>query len=356
MPLNYRQNKIFEFIKVHPNTNSADIIAYIGRSMPLRDKNGSRNPVLLNAARPTILRDIETLLNEGKIIRTGAGRATRYSAAIDIDDYFDIDPDKRKLKSEKFNFAVWDEMQNLFSVRELSELDKLNEQYRRDKAAMSSMLLKKEFERLTIEFAWKSSKIEGNTYTLLDTERLIKEHIAAEDKDKRDAIMILNHKAALDFIFSKPDFFKKMSIAKIEQIHKLLTGGLDVESGIRERGVGIIGTNYRPLDNKFQIRESLEKLAELINSLSHPLEKALAAVLMISYIQPFEDGNKRTARTIGNALLLAFDYCPLSYRSANEIEYKKGIILFYEQNDFKYFKSIFAGQFTDAIKKYFAAN
>ncbi len=335
---NARQTNILNFIKKHPDSASSDIIAHIGTA----------------ASRPTVLRDIDLLLRDGKITKSGVGRATRYSAAISIDEYFDIDPDKRKLKSEKFNFAVWDEMQNLFSVRELSELDKLNAQYRDEKSKMSPTLLKKEFERLTIEFAWKSSRIEGNTYTLLDTERLIKEHIAAKGKDKSESQMILNHKAALDFIFSKPDLFKKITVAKIEQIHKLLTGGLDVESGIRERGVGIIGTNYRPLDNKFQIKESLEQLVKLINTLEHPLEKALAAVLMISYIQPFEDGNKRTARTIGNAILLAFDYCPLSYRSADEVEYKKGIILFYEQNDFKYFKSIFVGQFSDAIRKYFA--
>ena len=75
--------------------------------------------------------------------------------------------------------------------------------------------------------------------------------------------------------------------------------------------------------------------------------------LLISYIQPFEDGNKRTARTVGNALLLAADYCPLSYRSADEIEYKKGMILFYEQNDWSYFKTIFTDQFRQGIEKYF---
>jgi Fic family protein len=82
-------------------------------------------------------------------------------------------------------------------------------------------------------------------------------------------------------------------------------------------------------------------------------EKALAAVLMISYIQPFEDGNKRTARILGNALLLAYGYCPLSYRSVDEVEYKKAMILFYEQNNAFYFKQLFIEQFRQAIEKYF---
>ena len=85
----------------------------------------------------------------------------------------------------------------------------------------------------------------------------------------------------------------------------------------------------------------------------NPIEKALIAVLMIAYIQPFEDGNKRTSRILGNALLLASDYCPLSYRSVDEVEYKKAIIMFYEQNNATYFKKLFLEQYRQAVKKYF---
>ena len=74
---------------------------------------------------------------------------------------------------------------------------------------------------------------------------------------------------------------------------------------------------------------------------------------MISYIQPFEDGNKRTARVVGNALLLANGFCPLSYKSVDEVEYKKSMIMFYEQNSIHYFKQLFVEQFKIAISKYF---
>ncbi|MDR3047110.1 MAG: Fic family protein, partial [Bacteroidales bacterium] len=104
---------------------------------------------------------------------------------------------------------------------------------------------------------------------------------------------------------------------------------------------------------KFQIEEAIQKLVKTINATSHPIEKALIGILMISYIQPFEDGNKRTARTLANAILLAHEYCPLSYRSVDEIEYKKAIILFYEQNSALYFKELFAQQFEQAVEKYF---
>ena len=144
-----------------------------------------------------------------------------------------------------------------------------------------------------------------------------------------------------------------LPVAKIEEIHTVLTSGLNVAKGIRSGMVGIVGTNYRPLDNKFQIQEALEQLVVLINQTENTIEKALLAVLMISYIQPFEDGNKRTSRILGNAILLADDFCPLSYRSVDEVEYKKGTILFYEQNNISYFKQLFLEQFRLAVSKYF---
>lgn len=165
--------------------------------------------------------------------------------------------------------------------------------------------------------------------------------------------MVLNHKTALDYVLQSPEYFQQLSVSKIEEVHRLLTSGLQVASGIRQGMVGIVGTNYRPLDNGYQIKEALQHLISTVNQTENPVEKALVAVLMIAYIQPFEDGNKRTSRILGNALLLADDYCPLSYRSVDEIEYKKGIILFYEQNNDSYFKQLFLEQFRQAVKKYF---
>ena len=150
-----------------------------------------------------------------------------------------------------------------------------------------------------------------------------------------------------------PEYYKNITIAKIEELHKLLVNELDVTTGIRNGMVGIVGTNYKPLDNSYQIKEALKNLIEIINKTGNPIEKALIAVLMIAYIQPFEDGNKRTSRILSNAILLANDYCPLSYRSVDEIEYKKAVILFYEQNNATYFKQLFLEQFKQAVNKYF---
>ena len=165
--------------------------------------------------------------------------------------------------------------------------------------------------------------------------------------------MLLNHKDALRFVLENPDYLQVLTISHIENIHQLLTKELSVDKGLRHRRVGIIGTNYHPLDNEFQIREAMQATCDLINSKNNVFEKALLALLLLSYIQPFMDGNKRTARITSNALLIANGYCPLSFRTVDSIDYKKTMLFFYEQNNLYAFKKIFIEQYEFAVREYF---
>jgi len=124
-------------------------------------------------------------------------------------------------------------------------------------------------------------------------------------------------------------------------------------SNVRTGTVGITGTNYKPLDNEFQIREAMNDLTILINKHENTFEKALLVLLLLSYIQPFDDGNKRTARIVSNAILLSNGFCPLSFRTIDSVEYKKAMLLFYEQNNITAFKKIFISQFEFAVNTYF---
>lgn len=344
--LNKRQEMIFNYIKQSGSVSREQIQEAVSQMF---DKS----------SKVTILRDIDVLIDEGLIAKTGTTRAALYDISVqnklleevDIEAYFA--EDDRKLANNRFNFDIMNHLSNLLTPKEKQEYAALNEQYLANKAKMSPTILRKEFERLTIELAWKSSKIEGNTYTLLDTERLLKENVSAQGKTKEETQMIINHKTALDYITQNPSVYKELTVRKIEELHRLLVQDLGVAYGVRQTLVGIVGTDYKPLDNAFQIKEALEQMVNLVNNTENPLEKAIITVLMISYIQPFEDGNKRTSRILGNALLLANDYCPLSYRSVDEVDYKKGIILFYEQNNASYFKKLFLEQYKQAVKKYF---
>lgn len=192
--------------------------------------------------------------------------------------------------------------------------------------------------RLGIDLSWKSSQIEGNTYTLLETERLLLEQRTAEGKTRDEATMLLNHKTALDFIVSEPDYLQHLRVAHIEAIHSILVRDLQVDRNIRHRRVGITGTNYRPLDNECQIREALESTCHLVNATPCVFSKALLVLVLFSYIQAFMDGNKRVARLTSNAVLIAHGYCPLSFRSVDSIDYKKAMLIFYEQNNIAAFK------------------
>jgi len=272
---------------------------------------------------------------------------------IDIDEYFEKGPDERRVAFESFNFDIFHDLKNILSKKEIIDLQKTNNDYIKRIKKLSPTILKKELERLTIELSWKSSQIEGNTYSLIDTEILIKEHREASGHKKEEAIMILNHKKALDYIFANKGDFRKITIKKISDIHRLLVADLNVSYNIRKRAVGVVGTKYKPIDNEYQLREAMENMAALINKTQNSFVRALLAVLLISYIQPFEDGNKRTARLVGNAILLAHNICPLSYRSVNETDYKKAIILFYEQNNVRAFKELFLQQYKFAVENYF---
>ena len=94
-------------------------------------------------------------------------------------------------------------------------------------------------------------------------------------------------------------------------------------------------------------------MCHVVNEKANIFEKALLVLLLVSYIQPFNDGNKRTARIVSNALLIANNYCPLSFRTVDSIDYKKAMLLFYEQNNLSAFKQIFMEQFAFAVKTYF---
>lgn len=311
----------------------------------------------------TMKRYIATGIQNGDIEVEGKARATRYRLSsqahllmpLNLDTYFAIDIDKRQVQTS-FNFELIRNQLpavSLFNDDEMAHLQNLHAEFGKHLSEMSDNEYRREMERLGIDLSWKSSQIEGNTYSLLETERLLRESKTAEGKTKEEAVMLLNHKDALRFILDNPDYLQELSISRIEDIHQLLTKELSVDKGIRHRRVGITGTNYRPLDNEFQIREALCDTCNLINGKNNVFEKALLALVLLSYIQAFSDGNKRTARITSNAILMANGYCPLSFRTVDSIDYKKAMLIFYEQNNLYAFKQIFIEQFEFAVREYF---
>lgn len=344
---NKRQQQIIEFVKQNGPCSSKEIFDRLGESFSYA----------------TLKRILTGLITDNYLLSTGQGKGTKYLLSpawelicpVDIESYYEKEIDERQI-IENFNLEVITNVLmkfNSFTVNELEKLELLQKEYKKNIAELSESEYNKELERLAIDLSWKSSQIEGNTYTLLETERLLKEKETASGKTKEEAVMLLNHKDALDFIIEHKDYLCPLTVSKIEDIHSILTKELAVERNLRKRRVGISGTNYKPLDNEFLILEALENTCDVINKKENVFEKALLALVLISYIQPFMDGNKRTARIVSNAILMNNDYCPLSFRTVDSIDYKKAMLLFYEQNNISSFKQIFINQFAFAVKTYF---
>lgn len=345
--LTQRQNAILEYLQKVEKAPQSAILAFIITKFDAISK-------------PTLLRDLESLLSAGLIEKNGKGRGVVYLSKnqnhflfhFDADNYFKLSQDQREIKKQ-FNWDVFDYSKKIFTSSEIKLLETANQEYQRKRANMDMVGLRKEIERITIELSWKSSHLEGNTYSLLETETLIKDAREAEGHTKEEAIMILNHKHALDFILESREQFKILKATQIRAVHSLLIKNLGIPDDFRSILVRITGTNYQPLDNRFQIEDAVKKMIEIINQENNPAVKALLAVAFISYIQPFVDGNKRTSRLIANAVLLAHDWCPMSLRSMDETTYKKAILLFYEQNSLDLLKQLFIEQFEFAVKNYF---
>lgn len=342
-----RENEILQYLHYHPGSSRSEIEAGM---------NLTESPA-------TVKRILASLVDAGSAIVEGQGRATRYSVSpqaqvtmeLDIDTYYQKEMDEREVQTS-FNFELINNILpqvEIFTAEENERLNALQAQFTHNLEGITPTEYRKEMERLGIDLCWKSSQIEGNTYSLLETEKLLKEKQTASGKTKEEAVMLLNHKDALDFILDMPEYLEEISVRRIEELHSILVKELGVDTGIRQRRVGITGTNYRPLDNEHQIREALEDTCRLVNGKKNVFEKALLTLVLLSYIQAFADGNKRTSRITSNAILIAYRYCPISFRTVDSVDYKKAMLIFYEQNNISAFKKIFIDQFAFAVQTYF---
>lgn len=191
----------------------------------------------------------------------------------------------------------------------------------------------KELEYLTIELSWKSSALEGNTYTLLDTQLLLMEGIKPKNKTEFETQMILNHKNAIAFIIENKELFnRKIKFSTIEELHRIISNNLGIDSGIRKKLVKITASNYEPLSNPHQLREKADELLEIIDKSENPYIRSLLALSLLPYLQLFEDGNKRTGRMLANAILISSVSKGFSLRKTDARQLALAYLAFYEFN------------------------
>lgn len=205
----------------------------------------------------------------------------------------------------------------------------------------------KELEHLTVELSWKSSALEGNTYTLLDTQLLLVEGVKAKNRTEFETQMILNHKNAIAFIVENKELFEnKLAFSTVEELHKIIGYNLGIEKGVRKKLVRITASNYTPLANPHQIREYADTVLNIISRAKHPFARALLALALIPYLQIFEDGNKRTGRLLANALLIHSIGSGFSLRKVNPKQLALAYLSFYEFNSMTGLSKILKAELT----------
>lgn len=211
--------------------------------------------------------------------------------------------------------------------------------------------------RILIDLSFNSSRMEGNTYSLLETQRLIEFGEAAPGRGSADAQMILNHKSAIEYLVGGADevAFDRHTICSL---HALLSDGLlgdSLASGrIRQRPAFITGSTYVPLANPHLLADHLETLLTKAERIRDPFEQALFVLIHLSYLQAFDDVNKRTARLAANIPLIKRNLRPLSFVDVDPAAYAQALLAVYETNDISLFRDLFLWAYRRSTLKYTA--
>ena len=211
--------------------------------------------------------------------------------------------------------------------------------------------------RLLIDLSWASSRLEGNTYSRLDTERLIAFGQAAEGKDALETQMILNHKEAIEYLVRDPEH-ASLTPATLIRLHALLSDGLMADPSavgrIRRCGVGIGGSVYLPPGPQQQLQALFDIVVQTAADVRDPFEQAFFLMVHVPYLQPFEDVNKRVSRLAANIPFIRHNLCPLSFIEVPQQDYVDALLGVYELNRIELLRDVFVSAYSHSCQHYVA--
>ena len=211
--------------------------------------------------------------------------------------------------------------------------------------------------RLLIDLSWNSSRLEGNTYSLLDTKRLIDLGEEAEGKQRLEAQMILNHKDAIEFLIGAADEigFNRHTILNL---HALLANNLladpDAPGKLRHIAVGIERSTFHPLEAPQLIEECFDQILASASAITDPFEQAFFVMVQIPYLQPFDDVNKRVSRLSANIPLIKGNFTPLSFEGVPRGVYTDAVLGVYELNKIELLRDVFIWAYERSADRYTA--
>jgi hypothetical protein len=330
--------------------------------------------------RRTLQRRLLSLQNSGDLNITGKARSTKYfhkreqESALHLGTLLNegipiskegkkiLQVVKKSLQQRQpvgYNRDFLDTYQpNVSSYLTSAEMEKLE---KIGKIAISNQpagtYVKEILSRLLIDLSWNSSRLEGNTYSLLDTQRLISFGEIADDKSAKEAQMILNHKDAIEFLTQSGEGigFNRYTILNL---HALLSNNLlpdPTASGrLRTFDVGIYKSVFVPLAVPQLISELFDVILEKAEQIKNPFEQAFFMMVQLPYLQPFDDVNKRVSRLAANIPLTLHNFSPLSFIDVPDDIYIQGMIGVYEINHFELLKDVFLWAYERSAARYAA--
>lgn len=350
-------------------------------------KDGSTLAALLSAhpeiARRSAQRIITKLIEDGQVAAQGYGRARRYFAASaqptpatptagaegfppfiplsadsqDILAYIDQAPQARKPVGYQRDFL---------EVYRPNETAYLSESLRRqlhkmgrtaDVDAPAGTYSRAILNRLLIDLSWASSHLEGNTYSRLDTRKLIEQGQAARGKAAIETQMILNHKTAIELLVANIESveFNRYTLMNLHSAlaENLLANPAD-EGRIRQHAVDIGQSVYRPLSTPQQIEDALDTLLDKANQIRDPFEQSFFMMVHVPYLQPFADINKRTSRLAANLPLFRANLCPLTFLDVPEQAYSRATLGVYEMTRVELLRDLYVWAYERSTQEYLA--
>ncbi len=209
--------------------------------------------------------------------------------------------------------------------------------------------------RLLIDLSWNSSRLEGNTYSLLGTERLIQLGETDENKSAKEAQMILNHKDAIEFLVMGAEDIAYNRYT-VTNLHAMLANNLlddpQAPGRLRLIAVGITGSMYTPLAVPQLVSEYFDLILAKVQQIEDPFEQSFFIMVHLPYLQPFDDVNKRVSRLASNIPFIRLNLAPLSFTDVPEDLYAQGMLGVYEQNDVSLLKDVFIWAYERSASRY----
>lgn len=302
-------------------------------------------------SQPTLSRRLSRLEAGRHVIARKAGRSTIYQRDP-YHDWFSLPPTRRPKVAYDFNLLDdYKPNETRWLTPDETEQLKAAGGDRRLEASTYSRAIA---QKLLVDLAYASSALEGNTYSYLDTQVLIEFGKAAEGKSVEETQMVLNHKEAITYLIDNIEDIE-ISPREFKTLQALLSRGLlepAAVGDIRKRPVDIGGSSYVPLSIPQKLGEELAKIATKVCAIENPFEQSLFLMAFISYLQAFQDVNKRTGRLVCNIPLLKNGFAPLSFMEVDRTRYVEGLLAFYELHRIDILKSAYLEGYIASAARY----